>query len=486
MDRAPGVNSVYPEKMFSRQSDDFFASPLVLWRVVGISVFCTALAFTFLSKISEFMPVFGILPITWVVIVGTLSGSVFLMTPGIVRRLSPSLGTVIAMIGVGLVSRLVLFASEPLWEIDYLRYLWDGGMLANGLNTYLWSPHDILSGNAPATVLNLAVQANGLVEQINYPELRSIYPPLGAALFAVAHFVGEWSLMTWRLVLLIFDLSSLVLLLLLLQHLDRSPLWAAIYWWNPLVIQMFFNAAHMDALLIPALLAALLFAVRLRPVISNAFLAVAVGIKLWPVLLLPSLLRHGNTPIMLRILALCLFVTASLAVLLPMASAGFDHDSGLTAFAISWNTNSAILGTMERFVTQAMSDLGLYEIDASMVVRTAAACILIAVSLLLARRTSRRADQLCHRMLIMTALLFLLSPAAYPWYASWFIAFLVLSPNGALLVWTVTLPLYHLRFHPFFMENPVYFENGVVWLEHGPVVVLLIWQWFGLRRASAA
>ena len=93
--------------MFSRRPDEPFASPLVLWRVVGISVFGTALAFTFLSKIPEIVPVFGILPITWVVIVGTLSGSVFLMTPGIVRRLSPSLGTVIGMIGVGLASLLI-------------------------------------------------------------------------------------------------------------------------------------------------------------------------------------------------------------------------------------------------------------------------------------------------------------------------------------------------------------------------------------------
>jgi alpha-1,6-mannosyltransferase len=463
--------------MSSHNPHNLYVSPLVIWHGVGVSALLTAFAFTVLSRQPETVPLFGLLPISWVVVVGVVSGLLYLTIPVAVRHLTTSSRILIGLIGVGLVSRIVLFASIPLWEIDYFRYLWDGGMLANGFNAYELSPADVLSGQVPSSILLLAYYADGLVEQINYPYLKTIYPPLAESIFAAAHILGEWSLSSWRAVLLVFDLVSLGLLFLLLKELNKSALWVALYWWNPLVIQMFFNAAHMDALLIPFLLAALLFAIRLRPYVSSGFVALAVGIKLWPFLLLPGLLRHRVPSRLIIIRALCLFGVICLVVVLPMVTVGLERDSGLAAFAVSWNTNSALFGTVERAMVQAFTDQGLYELDASRILRAVVACIVFAVAVLVARKPSRNGVELCHRVLMVTVALFLLSPAAYPWYASWVIAFLALSPNAALLVWTATLPLYHLRFHPFFVENPAYFESWIVWLEHGPVMALLLWQW---------
>jgi alpha-1,6-mannosyltransferase len=452
--------------------------PFVVSNAVGAVVLASVLAFTWLSYHQDAVSLFGILPITWLVVIGVLSGLVFLALPTVIKNLPINTNMVICMVGVGLAARLTLFASEPLWEIDYLRYLWDGGMLANGFDAYALSPNDILSGQVPVAVLVLAYDADGLIEHINYPHLRTIYPPLAEAIFALAYALGEWSLTSWRAVLLAFDLGSLGLMVLLLRHLNRSPLWAAVYWWNPLVIQMMFNAAHMDALLIPFMLAALLFAIRLRPVVMSGFLGLAVGVKLWPVLLFPTLFRHGGLIRRHKILALSMFGLTSLVILFPMITSGLGQRSGLTAFAGSWQTNSALFGAFEHLLTSLFSAFSLYEFDGPKLVRAILAGVLILVSLLLARSSTTRSDQLCQRVLCMTAVLFLLSPAAYPWYASWIFAFVVLAPNPAMMLWTATLPLYHLRFHPFFVENPDYFDHGIVWLEHGPVMVMLLWYRF--------
>ncbi len=472
--------------MFTHRPDQIYTSPLIIWHVIGVSVLASAVAFTRISTHAETDLILGLFPVTWVVLIGSLSGTLFLTVPALIRHLAISRATLIGMIIIGLASRLILFGSAPLWEIDYLRYLWDGSMVVNGLSPYLWSPEDILAGRAPEAATSLALQANGLVEQINYPHLRTIYPPLSQTVFAASHLIGEWSLTSWRTVLLVFDLASLGLLINLLRHLKQSVLWAAIYWWNPLVIQMFFNAAHMDALLVPFILGALLLTIRLRPVIASGMLALAVGIKLWPVLLLPSLLRHRCHGRLTGFVALCAFGIVSLLILFPLITTGLGDGSGLTAYATDWNRNSAFYGLLESGVSALLSVFDLYELDASRIVRAALAGVLIMISLMQARQESSLESQLCKRFLIVTAALFLLTPAAYPWYGSWVIAFLVLSPNPALLVWTATLPLYHLRFHPYFLENPAYFENAVVWLEHGPVMVLLLVQWSRSRRARAS
>ena len=38
------------------------------------------------------------------------------------------------MLACGLAARAILFASEPVLEDDYQRYLWDGAVTAQGLN----------------------------------------------------------------------------------------------------------------------------------------------------------------------------------------------------------------------------------------------------------------------------------------------------------------------------------------------------------------
>ena len=46
------------------------------------------------------------------------------------------------MVVAGFAARLVMFASTPILEDDYQRYLWDGAVTASGHNPYSMSPAD--------------------------------------------------------------------------------------------------------------------------------------------------------------------------------------------------------------------------------------------------------------------------------------------------------------------------------------------------------
>ena len=46
-----------------------------------------------------------------------------------------------------------------------------------------------------------------------------------------------------------------------------------------------------------------------------------------------------------------------------------------------------------------------------------------------------------------------------------------------MLILTLMLPIYYLKFHFDARDNVLLFHNGVVWLEYAPVFVLALWEW---------
>ena len=82
--------------------------------------------------------------------------------------------------------------------------------------------------------------------------------------------------------------------------------------------------------------------------------------------------------------------------------------------------------------------------------------------------------------------LFLLSPTQFPWYYLWLMPFLPLHPHPALVFYAALLPLYYLR--PLFEHHELagWFDQGVVWIEHGPVILWLAMERvFGSREGES-
>jgi hypothetical protein len=159
----------------------------------------------------------------------------------------------------GILFRILMLHSTPILEDDYYRYLWDGAVTSNGFNPYVYSPKQILANSndemvIPERLSHLAEESDVIIHRINHPYVRTIYPLAAQLFFAISYKIKPWSIIAWRYVLLSIDLMVLLLILLLLRYFNLSPLWIAIYWWNPLLIKVVFNAGHMDILIFPFLL----------------------------------------------------------------------------------------------------------------------------------------------------------------------------------------------------------------------------------------
>ncbi len=395
------------------------------------------------------------------------AGLVFLLLLRVIPRISAGKAVLVLMLFTGLVMRLLLFGTNPILEIDFYRYLWDGAVVAHGFNPYSLSPAMVQQGSQPE-LQALAGSAGYVFDRINYPELKTIYPGLTQLLFGFANWIDDWNLDSWRMLLLASEMITIGLLLRLLKSFDRSPLWGALYWWNPLVIKELFNSAHMDALLLPFLLAAVLLFLHKRFVLSSAALALAAGIKIWPLLLLPFSLR----PLVAapkRLLG-ALFVVAVILLLLlgPLFIYGLGDASGLIGFSQDWVRNSGLFQLILGF-----SGLLSIAFDPAILARIIVALSLVGLVLYLNRSVINDAKTLVRALVWVTAALFLLSPAQYPWYIIWFAPLLCVYPQRGLLLLTALMPIYYLWFYFDVRGQVDLFDEYIVWLQYLPVLLLL-------------
>lgn len=390
-------------------------------------------------------------------------------------RSGPMEGYLAIALIAGLVARLILFASDPILEDDYNRYLWDGGVTAGGYNPYWASPLAVLEGRDPDPPRSLAIDAGPLLPRINHKSLTTIYPPVAQAMFALAHLVEPWSLSAWRAVLLVCDLATVGLLILLLDMTGRSRLWCALYWLNPVVLKEVFNSAHMEAVILPFVLLALLLASRRCPVWATGALSFAVGAKFWPVLLLPVILRQLWDKRSTLAVTTVLFACVLVLWLAPMLGSGSTQSSGLLAYVVHWQTNSALFPLIAASFSSLLSSVGLGEAHGGGLARVLIAFLLLAFSAVASIRRLDGADDLIARAGAVVAALVLLSPAQYPWYSVWLAPFLVFRPYRAFLLLTALIPLYYASFHFAAREAPEVFNTYVVWAIWVPVWTVLLW-----------
>ena len=423
-------------------------------------------------------------PILTLVLLLMAAGSIYLVAVLLLKNAPLGKGQLVWIIALGLIMRLSMFGSTPILEDDHYRYMWDGAVLAHGFNPYGYSPQEILNESAahtPVRLRQLAEESGHIAEKVNHPWLRTIYPPLTQAAFALAHIITPWSLKGWRILLLLLDGLTLYLLYLLLLRLNLPLSFLMIYWWNPLLVKEIYNSGHMEMVLLPLLVASLLFTIRERYLLASAALGLAVGAKFWPVLLVPVVWRSLLKDFKRLIPAFFLFTGIVVAMFLPIFLSGLDYRSGFAAYSKYWEMNDALFMLILWAIQMGMDIVHLNGGNAQEATRVVISAILVLCILWIVRRPEKGPEETGRRFLFVVSALFLLSPTQFSWYFLWILPFLALFPRLSLLLLTPLLSLYYMRY--FFQARSLVHihDNGIVWVEFVPVWCLLIWEWIKNR-----
>lgn len=374
------------------------------------------------------------------------------------------------VLAAGVLMRAPYFGAGPMLEDDHFRYLLDGAMVAHGLSPYAHSPADLLSGAAGAPSA-LIEPVRDLIASINFPDLRSIYPGFAQALFALAHLIDPWGVDGLRAVIFASEALTAALLLLTAARLGRSPLLVALYWCNPLMAFTLTGQAHIDAALAPAVLGALLAASRTRGALAGLCLGLGVGVKLWPVLLAPLVLR-ALWPERRAAFAFALsFGLVCAAVCLPLVLASLSARAGLVAYAGGWSVNNAPF---------AWASYGFYlafgEGVGERLLRSLIAVVIVVIALALAARPAARLENLLTRAALLAAAVFYLAPAQFPWYAVWFLPLAAAAGLPALVAGTAALPVYFLFFPLAEVGSRDVHGYGLAFLHLVPVLAVTLFS----------
>jgi hypothetical protein len=356
---------------------------------------------------------------------------------------------------VALAMRLAVLGVTPTLSDDVYRYVWDGMVVAHGEDPY---------AHAPADPVLAPLRENAIHPFINHPDLRTIYPPVAQAGFALVARLSP-TVRAMKLWIVLHDLALIAVLLWWLPRRGASPLAAIAYAWNPLVVCEYAGSGHHDPTALVWLVLALALAEK-RPVFSALAWSAAVLVKLFPLLALPYLLR--DWPWRARVVA---FACAG-AGLGVFATHALGPGSGLAAFATTWRNNDSLYGFAQAVFTPTYARLAV------------AAAVAVFAAGLWMRRTEAAAAT---RTLLRAALL--AGPVAHPWYFGWPLALEPLSPSAPwLLLSCLSVLSYGLLATPV-QGGAFHLGVGGRVFEYGVPAALAAWlawlEWSARRREAA-
>ncbi len=186
------------------------------------------------------------------------------------------------MMGLGILTRLILFFDLPHLSDDVFRFLWDGKLISMGINPFQYRPEELVDQMDPQ-----------LYALLNSQTHYTVYPPLNQAVFWLASIIGNENYLAGtnviRFFLLMGDIGSVFLLSKLSSVTVRSE---KIIWWyflNPLVILEFVGNTHFEGLVIFFLLLMFYALSKSRFLSGGMALGLAAATKLLPLIFIPFL-----------------------------------------------------------------------------------------------------------------------------------------------------------------------------------------------------
>jgi alpha-1,6-mannosyltransferase len=375
-----------------------------------------------------------------------------------------------------------MFFLSPIQATATHRYLWDGAVSAHGINPYAYSPAEVLENTIPGTDPNasilqrLAKESGGTIDNIHKPALRTIYPPAAQSLFCAAYWITPFKLLGWRVVLSIFDAIATASVGILLWRLGKSSAYLAVYFWNPLLIFETYYNCHLDLVAAALVITFAAFLLLRQHMIAGAALGLAVGIKIWPILLFPFLLFSCRRHWLRVLLGLTVFTgLMALWAYSYQTAVQNPEDSGVSGYLDAGGFNSGAYRIID-WVGWKVHGYFKIPLEGRVI-----GWLTVLFTLFLFANISSfysienpRAVLVCIGTLI--AIMLLLSPVFHPWYYLALIPIAAAAPRWSFLLWTLLLPISYLP------KEVINQRGWIVVIIHVPVWLLLIGSWMRQRE----
>ncbi|WP_299820384.1 hypothetical protein [uncultured Pontibacter sp.] len=327
--------------------------------------------------------------------------------------------------------RLLFLMATPALSDDYFRFVWDGRLLAAGINPYAQLPSFFVKPDAP----QLAGITEALYQNLNSQHYFSVYPPVAQAVFwlsvklSLASITG--SVVVMRLILILAEFGSILLLLRLLRKMALPEKHLLLYALNPLVILELTGNLHFEALMIFFLLVALYQLLYQRVLITGVALGLAIGTKLLPLMFLPFLFRKLGV-LKFTVLAAAMALTLVL-LFYPLVSLQLLQNiwQSIDLYFQQFEFNASIYYLLRwfGFILTGYNQIAVIGPLLSWVV-------LVSILALASVKNIGSVRRLAGYMAVALTIYLFLATTVHPWYISTVLALTVLSQFRYAVVWS--------------------------------------------------
>jgi hypothetical protein len=304
---------------------------------------------------------------------------------------------------------------------------------------------------------------------INRPWALTLYPPAAQLLFRLMAWLRPADIVAMKAMILLGDGLSIAVLLILLPRFRMPRANVLLYAWHPLVVVELGISGHLDGVMVPLVLLAILWMVQNRPWRVGASLALAALLKLYPAILLPALYRKGGWR-----MPLAFFAVMGAGYLLYM-----DAGAHIVGYLPHYLAPDEFYNLSLRPILMWLA--GLITPKPFSYVQALSSVILILVMLHCLRQTHKTHQQAVEWGVGLIALyLLLVSPSVFQWYLVWLLALVPLTRSGltpAWLYWSWSVNLGYLAWQPAL-------AGALPWLrivEYGPVFLWIVGYWWVAR-----
>ena len=377
---------------------------------------------------------------------------------------------------IGILFRLVFLMAEPNLSQDFYRFLWDGELIKNGINPYLYTPDQIME-QGHVTFANMKELREGMTD-LNARHYSN-YPPVNQVLFALASVLGGGSILgstiAMRLIIILADLGALYFGRKLLQQLNKANNLAFWYFLNPLVIIELTGNLHFEGVMLFFFVWALYLISINKWLWATPVYAISIMVKLMPLMFLPLFIKYFGFKKSAAFYTLVLL--GCTALLFPFYSSVFigNYFETVGLWFSNFEFNASIYNVVKKIGVTYFEAKPWELIDTygSFIQKL----VVVIVLLLAFLRKNQKMESLITSMVFALACYYFLSTTVHPWYVVFLLGFAIFTDYRFPLLWSFTIILSYYTY-----SNPDYTENlGLLAIEYLLVIGFFIYEMIGSR-----